>query len=76
MVDTAKISSKGQVTIPARIRKAMNAGQGDTLRWEVLDDGRVVVTRLVPMDLEYHKALAGTLGEWQTREDDEAYGEL
>lgn len=76
MVETAKITSKGQVTIPSRIRKVMNAAQGDTLLWEVLDDGRVIVSRVDPLDLEYHKSVAKTLGEWQTREDEEAYGDL
>lgn len=76
MVETAKITSKGQVTIPSRVRKALRVGTGDVLRWDTRDDGTVVVSRVEPLDLDYHAALAGTLGEWQTREDEEAYGEL
>jgi len=38
MVETAKITSKGQVAIPSRIRKAMNAARGDMLRWQVRED--------------------------------------
>lgn len=76
MVETAKITSKGQVTIPSRIREAMRVAQGDTLQWEVLKDGRVIVSRVDPLDLEYHKSVANTLSEWQTQEDEEAYGDL
>lgn len=72
----AKISSKGQVTIPASIRKALGAGPGDRLMWDVAADGSVVVRRAREIDVEYLSALTGTLSEWSSSEDDEAFREL
>ena len=72
----AKISSKGQVTVPAEIRKALHAEAGDTLAWEIEADGRIVVRRIAPLDVDYLTALGGTLSEWNSKEDDESYGDL
>jgi AbrB family looped-hinge helix DNA binding protein len=72
----AKITSKGQVTIPAPIRKALRANAGDSLIWNIETDGRIVVRRLEPIDVSYLKALNGTLSEWDSAEDDEAYRDL
>jgi AbrB family looped-hinge helix DNA binding protein len=72
----AKITSKGQVTIPAPIRKALRANAGDSLIWDIETDGRIVVRRLEPIDVSYLKALNGTLSEWDSAEDDEAYRDL
>lgn len=76
MQQIAKISSKGQVTIPASIRKALGAGPGDRLMWDVAADGSVVVRRAREIDVEYLSALAGTLSEWSSSEDDEAFRDL
>ena len=35
----AKISSKGQVTVPAIVRKALQVKAGDTLAWDIENDG-------------------------------------
>lgn len=72
----AKITSKGQTTIPADIRDALHAGPGDSLVWEMQDDGTARVRRVTPLDVEYLKAVEGTLTEWATHEDAEAYRDL
>ena len=41
MTAVAKITSKGQTTIPADIRAALQVGPGDKLAWEVLEAGVV-----------------------------------
>jgi AbrB family looped-hinge helix DNA binding protein len=76
VIQLAKITSKGQVTIPALIRKALRANTGDSLIWDIESDGRIVVRRLDPIDVNYLKALNGTLSEWDSSEDDEAYRDL
>ena len=76
MNQLAKITSKGQVTIPASIRKALRANAGDSIIWDIETDGRIVVSRLEPIDVSYLKALNGTLSEWDSPEDDEAYRDL
>ncbi|NOT11397.1 MAG: AbrB/MazE/SpoVT family DNA-binding domain-containing protein [Methylococcaceae bacterium] len=76
MSQLAKISSKGQVTIPADVRKKLHLEAGDTLAWETEADGRIWVRRLEPLDLDYLAAVSGTLSEWNSPEDDEAYRDL
>ncbi len=76
MSQLAKISSKGQVTIPADVRKKLHLEAGDTVVWETSEDGRVWVRRINPLDVEYLSAVSGTLSEWSSVEDDEAYRDL
>lgn len=76
MSQLAKISSKGQVTIPADVRKKLHLATGDTIAWEVEADGRIWVRRIEPLDLDYLAAVSGTLSEWNSTEDDEAYRDL
>jgi len=76
MRQLAKISSKGQVTVPAEVRKTLQLKTGDTLAWEVQEDGKISVRRIEPIDVDYISALSGTLSEWSSVEDDEAYRDL
>jgi AbrB family looped-hinge helix DNA binding protein len=73
MATTAKITSKGQTTIPVEIRESLNFNPGDLLEWEVNADGSAKVRRIQPLDLEYMRAVEGTLTEWACAEDEEAY---
>ncbi|MEL6464987.1 MAG: AbrB/MazE/SpoVT family DNA-binding domain-containing protein [Pseudomonadota bacterium] len=41
----AKITSKGQVTLPAKLRKRLNAESGDHLEFIETSDGEVVIRR-------------------------------
>lgn len=76
MTQLAKISSKGQVTVPADVRRALHVAAGDMLAWDIEKDGRIFVRRLEPIDLDYLSAVSGTLSEWNSAEDDEAYRDL
>lgn len=76
MPQLAKLSSKGQVTVPVEVRRAMHLEFGDTLAWDVESDGKVSVRRVEPVDVDYLSALNGTLSEWNSAADDEAYGDL
>ena len=76
MTAVAKITTKGQTTIPADIRAALQVGPGDKLAWEVLEGGVVQVRRLQPLDVEYLKAIEGTLDEWHSAADEKAYRDL
>lgn len=40
--ETTRITRKGQVTIPKRLREEFGLEEGDELRWSVGDDGIVV----------------------------------
>lgn len=76
MVALAKITAKGQTTIPQGVRTALHVGPGDFIAWEVGADGTATVRRVQPMDIEYLRAIEGTLGEWATAADEEAYRDL
>ena len=74
-MELARITSKGQMTIPKKVRNALGIHQGDLVRFE-LEGDRAVITRFPSGDDEYLKALEGTLGEWLTEADEEAYRDL
>ena len=73
MLAVAKITAKGQTTIPQDVRLALKVSAGDLIAWEVGADGTATVRRIQPLDLEYLRALEGTLGEWASAADEEAY---
>jgi antitoxin PrlF len=72
---TSRISPKGQVTIPKEVREELDLGPGDLVEYEVRE-GVVVLRRLEPFDRAFHAALSQTMDEWDTPEDDEAFGDL
>jgi len=76
MTAVAKITAKGQTTIPLEIRTLLNVKPGDLIAWEQNASGAVQVRRVQPLDLEYLRALEGTLSEWASPADEEAYREL
>ncbi|MBI5901159.1 MAG: type II toxin-antitoxin system PrlF family antitoxin [Rhodocyclales bacterium] len=73
MLAVAKITAKGQTTIPQDVRNALHVAPGDMITWEVGADGTAIVRRAQPLDLEYLRAVEGTLSEWAGKADEEAY---
>ena len=73
MIALAKITSKGQTTIPQDVRAALKIVPGDLIAWEVGADGTATVRRVQPIDIEYLRAIEGTLSEWAGPADEEAY---
>jgi antitoxin PrlF len=74
-VQTSKLSSKGQITLPREVRKAIGAKCGDTIAYEV--EGKVVtLKRVETFDAEFHSALSATLDEWASDADEEAFRDL
>ncbi|MFO8003946.1 AbrB/MazE/SpoVT family DNA-binding domain-containing protein [Thioalkalivibrio sp.] len=76
MSTIARITSKGQTTIPKQVRAALHVEPGDLIAWEVRPDGTASVRRVQPLDVEYLRAIEGTLGEWSSPADEEAYRDL
>jgi antitoxin PrlF len=76
MIAVAKITAKGQTTIPQDVRSALHIAPGDLIAWEVGPDGTATVRRIQPLDLEYLRAVEGTFSEWTGATDEEAYREL
>ena len=73
MFAVAKITAKGQTTIPQNVRAALHVAPGDLIAWEVGSDGTARVRRVQLIDLEYLRAVQGTLSEWTSAADEEAY---
>lgn len=73
MIAVAKITAKGQTTIPQDVRAALHVSPGDLIAWEVGADGTATVRRVQPMDVEYLRAVEGTLSEWASEADEDAY---
>ncbi|MBI5658195.1 MAG: type II toxin-antitoxin system PrlF family antitoxin [Nitrosomonadales bacterium] len=73
MLAIAKITTKGQTTIPQDVRAALHVSAGDMIAWEVGSDGTATVRRVQPLDVEYLRAVEGTLSEWNSAADENAY---
>lgn len=71
----ARINSKGQITIPASIRKAANMNEGDTLAFEIKGD-QVIVTKIKSPADSYLKGIEDTLDEWSSPEDEALWDEI
>ena len=76
MLAVAKITAKGQTTIPQNVRAALHVVPGDSITWAVDSEGIATVRRVQPLDLAYLRAVEGTLGEWSAPADQEAYRDL
>jgi len=71
----ANVTAKGQMTIPKEVWEALKVGPGDRIVWEITN-GKAVVRRAEPLDLHYLRAVEGTLSEWESRADEEAFRDL
>lgn len=69
----SKLTSKYQITVPARVRETLCLEKGDALLFTVGDDGSVSVRKAVATDEAFVRALEDTLPEWASPADDEAY---
>lgn len=71
----SRLSAKGQVTIPKQIREQLRLTPNDYVIYE-LQDGVALLRKLEPFDAQYHAALSGTLSEWSSTADEEAFRDL
>jgi AbrB family looped-hinge helix DNA binding protein len=71
-MEVSTLTRKGQVTIPAEIRKILDLHPGDKIGF-TLSHGEVILQKITPFDYEYHKAVENTLSEWSSAADEEAY---
>jgi antitoxin PrlF len=67
---TSKITSKGQVTVPRKVREKLGIEAGDSISYEVHED-RAVIRRIPKVDVEWAKSIENTLSEWSDDFDDE-----
>jgi antitoxin PrlF len=75
-IDSSKLTSKCQATVPLSVRKRLNLKAGDTVVFEESQDGTICIRKAEPLDLEFFLALEHTFSEWTTDNDEHAYRDL
>jgi AbrB family looped-hinge helix DNA binding protein len=75
VLHTSKLTSKFQATVPTPVRKVLQLKAGDLIGFEVEGD-EVRLRRATALDLAFAQALEGTLSEWSSKQDDDAFKDL
>lgn len=75
MLQTSKLTSKFQTTVPTQVRKILQLKAGDMVGFEIMGND-VKLKRATPLDLAFAQALEATLTEWSSPADDEAFKNL
>lgn len=63
------VTSKGQVTIPKRIRDMLGLEPGARVEFERSDDGRIVIKRAAPSEPNRFEKLRGHAGPGMTTDE-------
>lgn len=71
----SKLTRKYQATIPEPVRRSLGLEAGDSIAFDIQANG-IHLRKAGPIDLVFSAALEGTLSEWSSRADDEAYRDL
>lgn len=66
----ARVTSKGQITVPKSIRDQLDLTTGDSAGFDVRGS-EVVIRRLPRVEREWATSVQTTLAEWQDDLDDE-----
>ena len=75
-MELARVTAKGQATIPKRIRDAAHIREGDMLAFDLDSNIRITIKRIdAPVNIEL-SALQETLTEWNSPQDNEAWRDL
>ncbi len=74
-MELARITSKGQMTIPKKVRQAARLAEGDVVTFLV--EGETVTLRKISGDDDaYLGGVQEMLGEWTSAEDENAWRDL
>ena len=72
---TSKLTKKYQATIPASVRQLLHLDAGDEIAFDIEDDD-VHLRKARPIDFAFAQSLEGTMNEWSSEADEEAYRAL
>ena len=72
---TSRVTSKYQATIPGQIRDILGIGRGDSIAFSI-EDGKVTLEKVEPLDTDFLRMLDRSLDDWNSPEDDDAFGNL
>ncbi len=72
-IKSSSVSKKGQTTIPREVRERLNLKEGDTVIFELKNDGQVLLRKSPSFEeMEYLKSIEKTLApEWMSEDDDD-----
>ena len=71
----AKITARGQTTIPKSIREAANLREGDVIAFEI-EGNHLLVHKVTTRQDDYLQGLSEVLSEWVSPEDEEVWRDL
>jgi antitoxin PrlF len=71
----SRLTSKGQATIPAEVRKALRLAAGDRVAFEV-KNGKATLRKAEVLDRAFLKLSETAFEEWNSAEDEAAFREL
>ncbi len=71
----SKLTSKYQATIPEAVRRTLHLKAGDTIAFDI-EDKEIRIRKANSIDAGFARAIQGTLSEWESVADEEAYREL
>lgn len=74
-MELARLSAKGQMTLPKKVRDAVHLSQGDLIAIDV-EGGRITLRKLTPAGDLYLKGVEESLSEWRSSEDENAWRDL
>lgn len=72
---TSKLTKKYQATIPEPVRRLLHLEAGDAIAFDI-ENNDVHLRKARPVDLAFAQGLEGTLNEWASEADEEAYRDL
>ena len=74
-ISVSRLTTKYQATVPRLVWVWLGVVAGDSSAF-VVEADRVSVRRAEPLDREYARALSGTMSEWLSPADEQAYRDL
>jgi antitoxin PrlF len=75
-LSVSKLTSKGQATIPGRIRQKLGLKSGDSVAFK-LREGLIYLQKARPVDHNLAQAVGESLqDEWDSAHDEKAYRDL
>jgi antitoxin PrlF len=75
MQTSSQLIHHNQAILPEPVLKALSLREGDAIVFEI-DQTGVHLRKAPPIDAAFTVALQGTLNEWNSEADDQAYADL
>jgi AbrB family looped-hinge helix DNA binding protein len=74
-IQATKVTSKGQATIPRKVRDFLHIEVGDSVVFAI-DGDQVILRRAEPLDAGFLKLATESFVDWNASEADDAFRDL